>query len=438
MHEPLAPTLWEGMLNHARSFLQRRGVRGFSHVLTGNMLVTLSQAVQFLLLARVLGPLEFGKIAAVASVASVLTPFSGMGAANVMIMRASRNPELLQLYFGNALLNAAVTGSLLTAFAAIVITPFLGARGSALIMLVFCLSELIFSKLIDICWQVFVSNERLHWTSIFLVAQSFAKLAAVLLFMAIGEHRAATWVWWALASNGLVAAWIVRTTAGRVGAPRFDARLARSEFSQGIPFAIGLSAKGFYTDADKVFLARYGAAQSVGMYTVAFRVVQMALAPIKALSTASQARYYRAGEAGVGGTLRVAWLLGRGVIPMALVLGIGFYVTAPLITWVTGAQYAESTTILRCFAGLPVLLAAQSLLSDALAGSGNQKCAAILQVFAAALTCVLCIALIPRFDWRGAVAASYLSQLCLMTGLAVALRILHTRAKHASLRDGHA
>jgi O-antigen/teichoic acid export membrane protein len=87
---------------------------------------------------------------------------------------------------------------------------------------------------------------------------------------------------------------------------------------------------------------------------------------------------------------------------------------------------------------LPVLLAAQSLLSDALAGSGNQKCAAILQVFAAALTCVLCIALIPRFDWRGAVAASYLSQLCLMTGLAVALRILHTRAKHASLRDGHA
>jgi len=432
MHEPLAPTMKEEMLNRARSFMQRRGVRGFSHVFTGNLLVTLSQAVQFLLLARVLGPLEFGRIAAVASVASVLTPFSGMGAANVMIMRASRDPGLLQLYFGNALLNALITGSLLTALAGLGITPFLGARGSVLIMVVFCLSELIFSKIIDICWQVFVSNERLHWTGIFLVAQSFAKLAAVFLFMAIGEHRAAIWVWWALASNGLVAAWIVRTTAAHVGVPRFDARLARREFSKGIPFAIGLSAKGFYTDADKVFLARYGAAQSVGMYTVAFRVVQMALVPIKALSTASQARYFRAGEGGVDGTLDVAWRLARGMIPMALLLGLGFYVAAPLITWVTGAQYAESTTILRCFVGLPVLLAAQSLLGDALSGSGNQKTAAILQVAAAGLTCGLCIVLIPRFDWRGAVASSYLSQLCLLSGLAIALQILRQRAKKAS------
>jgi O-antigen/teichoic acid export membrane protein len=168
------------------------------------------------------------------------------------------------------------------------------------------------------------------------------------------------------------------------------------------------------------------------MYTVAFRVVQMALVPIKALSTASQARYFRAGEGGVDGTLQVAWRLARGMIPMALLLGLGFYVTAPMITWVTGAQYAESTTILRCFAGLPVLLAAQSLLGDALSGSGNQKIAAILQVAAAGLTCLLCIALIPRFDWHGAVAASYLSQLCLMSGLAIALQVLRKREKKAS------
>jgi O-antigen/teichoic acid export membrane protein len=168
------------------------------------------------------------------------------------------------------------------------------------------------------------------------------------------------------------------------------------------------------------------------MYTVAFRVVQMALVPIKALSTASQARYFRAGEAGVGGTLGVAWRLARAVIPMALLLGLGFDVAAPLITWVTGAQYAESTTILRCFAGLPVLLAIQSLLGDALSGSGNQKCAAMLQVGAACLTCVLCIVLIPRFDWRGAVAASYLSQLCLMAGLALALQVLRVRGRRAS------
>jgi O-antigen/teichoic acid export membrane protein len=417
-----AASLWGGTVARARALLRNRAVRGFSHVLTGNMLVTLSQALQFLLLARVLGPDEFGKIAAVASVATVLTPFSGMGAANVMIMRASREPTLLRLYFGNALINAVVTGTLLTVFATVVITPFLGAKAAVAIMLVFCASELIFNKIIDICWQVFVSSERLHWTSIFLVMQSATKLAAVFLFVALSAHRAAVWAWWALGSNLAVASWTVIMTSRTVGRPQLDWQLAKREFTKGVPFAVGLSAKGFYTDADKVFLARYGAAQSVGMYTVAFRVVQMALAPIKALSTATQARYYRAGEAGVRGSVGVAWRLARGVIPMAALMGVGFYVCAPLITWLTGDQYTESVRILRWFAAMPVLLAAQSLLADALAGGGYQHLAAAMQVAAAVLTCALCVVLIPRLDWIGAVLATYISQSFLLVALATALR----------------
>ncbi len=377
--------------------------------------------MQFLLLARVLGPVEFGKIAAVASVTAVLTPFSGMGAANVMMMRASRDVRLLPTYFGNALLNATVTGSLLTLFAGAFATPLLGAKGSLPIMLVFCASELIFSKFIDICWQAFVSNERLHWTSILLVVQSVSKLIAVALFIASRGHRADVWIWWSLTSNVAVAAWIVYATARRIGRPTARWRLALAEFPLGIPFAVGLSAKGFYTDADKVFLARYGAAQSLGMYTVAYRIVQMALVPIRAVSMATTARYFRAGEAGVEGTIEFTRRIAKLVMPMAVLLGVGFFLVAPLIPVFTGEQYAASVVILRWFAGLPILLAAQSLLSDALAGCGNQRAAATIQVISAGLACVACILLIPRFDWRGAVIASYGSQSLLTGMLAVAL-----------------
>jgi O-antigen/teichoic acid export membrane protein len=429
MENQSRPPLHRRLSVRIRTLLMRRSVRGFSHVLTGNILLTLSQAVQFLILARTLGPIEFGKFAAVASVTAVLTPFAGMGAANVMIMRAARNPTLLQMYFGNALLNAIFTGAALTIISVFGVTPFLGSMASIPIMLVLCVSELIFSKIIDICWQVFISNERLHWTSIFLVAQSVSRLLAVSAFWLLDGHLASAWVWWALGSNILVAGLVFLVTATRIGRPAFDWRLALREFPEGVPFAVGLSAKSFYTDADKVFLARYGAVESVGMYTVAFRLTQMALVPIRAVSFAAQAKYFRAGDSGIDGTIAVAMRLAPPVVGMSVLLGAGFYVAAPLVTLIAGSEYGESVQILRWFAGLPLLLAVQSLLGDILSGSGNQRAAAPIQVLSAVIAGALCVILIPRIDWKGAVAASYLSQLFLVGCLYFAVSKLRRRAR---------
>jgi O-antigen/teichoic acid export membrane protein len=434
MKESLISSWHKRFFTRFRAFMRKRTVRGFSHVLFGNLLVTFSQGLQFLLLVRVLGPNEFGRIAAVSSVSAVLLPFAGMGAGNVMIMRASRNRSLLPLYFGNALILSIVTGLFLSVFSALVITPFLGSKGSFLVMLTFCLSELIFSKIIDICGQVFITNERLRWTSIFMTVQSFSKLTAVLIFMSQSGGLASVWVWWALSSNCVAAAWIVFATVRQIGPPNIDLALAGREFTGGVPFAIGISAKGFYTDADKVFLARYGAAQSVGMYTVAFRVAQMALVPIRAVSYVTQAKYFRAGESGVEGSAMIALRLSRVVIPMAVALGAAFYVAAPLVTLAAGHQYAESAHILRWLFALPILLGGQSLLSDTLASGGRQRITASIQVLSAALACVLCVILVPRLDWRGAVAASYLSQLFLFSMLLGAVLVLRRRrlgdAKH--------
>jgi O-antigen/teichoic acid export membrane protein len=377
------------------------------------------------MLARVLGPIEFGKIAAVGSVSTLLMPFSGLGAANLMIMRAARNPTLLQVYFGNSLLIASITGSILTAVSVVVIVPFLGSQIGFLLMLVYSVSELLFSKFTDICCHVFISNERMHWTSTFLVTQSISKLVAVSIFMWVAPHFACNWVEWALGSNVAVALGIIYLTTSQIGLPKFDVRLARHELWSGLPFAVSLSAKGFYTDVDKVYLARYGAIESVGMYTVAFRVAQMALVPIRAVSLAFQARYFRAGESGVRGSGQLALRLARAVIPLAVVLGVGFYVAAHFIALIAGPRYSESGTILKYLCAMPLLLAFQSLLGDVLAGSGNQRATAASQVLSAGLALVLCAVLIRRFDWRGAVAASYLSQLFLVTLLASIIIKLH-------------
>jgi O-antigen/teichoic acid export membrane protein len=114
---------------------------------------------------------------------------------------------------------------------------------------------------------------------------------------------------------------------------------------------------------------------------------------------------------------------------MSVLLGAGFYVAAPLVTLIAGSEYGESVQILRWFAGLPLLLAVQSLLGDILSGSGNQRAAAPIQVLSAVIAGALCVILIPRIDWKGAVAASYLSQLFLVGCLYFAVSKLRRRAR---------
>ncbi|HEY6880590.1 MAG TPA: oligosaccharide flippase family protein [Polyangiales bacterium] len=415
------------------SFLQNRTVRGFLHVLGGTAATTALQGLLFLLLARGLGPMEFGRIAAANSVTALLMPFSGLGFANVMVMRSARDPSLLPLYLGNAFAMAFVSSGFLVGLAALGAGLWLQAEVPAMLMISVALSELLAGKLIDICWHVFIAREQLHLTSRVMGLHSAARLGCAAIYLWLAPSPSALgWAWWLLGCNVAVSALIVCWTIRMVGGVRADLSVFRSELGMGSSFAIGISAKGFYTDADKMFLARFAGAEAVGHYTVAFRVIQIALAPIRALSFALQARLFRAGEKGIHSSLRVTMKVLVPLSVASLLLAVGFYVTAPLLTLFAGEKYAGSVEVLRVLSLLPLLLAAQALMADTLASSGYQRAAAIAEVLAAILICTLCITLIPRLGWHGAAFASYASQstLVLITGITI-YRLTRRRAEPA-------
>ena len=406
-------------------------------MLSGTALVTASQGIQFLLLARVLGPQEFGRLAAVGGVTALLLPFSGAGAANVMVMRASRDAQLLPLYFGHTLGIVALTGTALALFASFGAVPLLAGQVSFELMTVFALSELFASKIVDVCWQAFVAREQLHLTSTFLLAQSVGRLIAAFVFAAVvDEPTAGAWAWWALASNGVVAACVLAYTIRRVGRPRFELAVTRREFAIGLPFAVGLSAKAFYTDADKIFLTRLAGAEVAGLYTAAFRVVQVALMPIRALSLALTARLFRAGDAGLEGALKLTLRILGPLSIGAAVVAVAFYVGAPLLTWIAGPRYGESVSVLRMQCLLPLVLAVQSMLQDALSSSGHQRIAALSQVVCAGVICALCVLLIPHYSWRGAAVASYAAQITLCGLMVWAIRQRRREARREAEQVG--
>jgi O-antigen/teichoic acid export membrane protein len=389
------------------------------HVLSGNTLATIAQGLQFFLLARALGPTEFGQVGTASAVVVLLLPYSGMGAANVMIMRATRDTAVLPLYFGNALLVMFATGALLTGFSALVVAPLVGSGFDPWFMLIFGASELLAGKIVDICWQVFVARDEMRQVSVVFAVQSISRLVMAGLYAVISAHPSARgWGYCALACNFVVGLGILYWTRNLVGALRFDPKLAVRELPPGAAFAVGLSAKGFYTDADKVFLARFTDPATVATYTMAYRVVSVALVPARALSFSLTAQMFRAGESGVTGALAMTRRLFLPTLALGLVLALGCYITAPLLPLIGGEKYASSIEILRILALLPVVVSMQSLLADTLSSSGYQAAAAICQAIAGFAIVGLSIALIPALCWRGAGLASYASQILLSILLA--------------------
>ena len=392
-----------------------KAAKGFMQLLGGNALTSVAQGIQFFILARSLGPSEFGKVAAANGVWQLLMPFAGLGSPNVMIMRAAREPAVLPLYLGNAFLNVLVTGILIVTFATFAITPALNGQVPILVMGITGIAELCGTRVVDVCWQVFMAREELRVTSMFLSAQSVARLFTAAAFATFVERPTAEqWIWWVLAGSMFVGAWTGVTTLRKVGRLRIDVRLLFRELGVGVAFALGQSARGFYTDADKMFLARYTSATVVGQYTMAFRVVQIALTVIRALAMALQTRLYRAGHAGIFEALQLTKRVLKPTVIGALLLAVAFYVAAPLLTVIAGERYLPSVEMLRFMCLMPLATAVSVLLLEALwTSTGYQRAAAISQIITAVLVCALSIALIPRLGWSGAALASYIAQAAL-------------------------
>lgn len=383
-------------------------------LLGGNLLTSVSQGLQFFMLARALGPSEFGRVAAATSVMQLLMPFAGAGAPNVMIMRSARDPSVLPTYLGNAFAVLIVSALMLVGLATFGVTPLLNGQVPLMVMAVLGVSELLATRALDVCWQVFVAREELRYTSLFLTAQSLSRLLAAAAFVLVTDAPHATqWVWWSLVSNLIVTGWATVVTVRQVGRVQLDLPLARKELGVGVAFALGQSARGFYTDADKMFLARYTSAEIVGQYTMAFRVVQIALTVVRAVSTALQARFFRAGERGLAGTIELTMRVLRPTVVGALLLALVFYVCAPLLTWIAGDKYQASVELLRMMALMPLVTAASVVLLDALWTSNLQRIGAFSQIATALIMCGLCLFMIPKWGARGAALASYTSQIVL-------------------------
>ena len=375
-------------------------------MLVGQGMNLVLQAGYFILLARLLGVTEYGIFVGALAFVSLATPYSALGSGMLFVQYVSSNAENFAVYWGNIILATLGAGSLITALVYL-IAPHLLNPASASITLLVALGECICRQLVGCIGQMFQAFEHLRMTAAIALLTSLLRLTAVVL-LAFFLHRATAWQW-ALASlivTSLAALAGSAIVIARYGRPRFVSRLLLTHLSEGLNFSFAGSTQSAYNDIDKTMLSHYGMNVANGIYTMAYRIVDIATIPVTALDAAALPRYFRQSTQGaasvVGLSVRLAW---RAALIGVLMSGCMFF-AAPLIPRIVGAGFSQSVSALRWLCLIPAFRGMHQLTGSAVTGMGFQRYRTMVQLAAAALNFGLNLWLIPRYGWLGAAWAS--------------------------------
>ncbi|MBB4011605.1 O-antigen/teichoic acid export membrane protein [Niveibacterium umoris] len=395
------------------------------------MAVVLVQALQFVLLARVLGVDQFGEIAAANAMAAVLIPFSGLGMGNVMLMEVSRNHASARLWVGSALTLTYICGVMLVIGGTAVGFLIYDTKVSPWVVCGVLFVELLLSRTVLLAAQYFSALEDFRRSAIATLSVALVRLAATgALVVGLVPRTSAAWVTTSIVLSTSAAIIYVRSMARNSGGLSFDFGAISSRMRMGIAFASGIGAKAVYTDADKIMLAHFSSAGALGAYASAYRLTTMAFMPVRALLDASAARFFRAGEGGMSDAVALSLKLLRVSVPYGVVVGCSMYVFAPLVPHILGQSFATAPEVLRILFLLPFIQSVHYVLSDALTGAGLQGLRTKIQLLVVVAYIVAGYLVIPSNGWKGAAIVCISAESLLAVMIALAVYWAHRRDRN--------
>jgi O-antigen/teichoic acid export membrane protein len=368
------------------------------------------QAGYFIVIARALGPAQYGAFVGAVALIGLVAPFGGLGMGNVLVKNVSRDRNVFRVYWGNALLVAVVSGLLLLGFVLAVAHVALPSTIPWLLILLVSLSDILFVKGAEIAAQGFQATDELRFTAFVTLLPYILRFIGSIVL--VGMWRQATalqWGWFYLGCTVISAAVAVVLASVKLGSPSFAISKIPSEIEEGFYFGTSLSAQTVYNDIDKTMLARLSTLDATGIYAAAYRLIDVAFTPVRSVLYAAYANFFRHGQQG----LAVSYSYAKKIVPKmlgySLLIFVGLYVCAPIVPVVLGKEYDRSVEALRWLALLPFFKSIHYFLADSLTGAGYQRVRTGAQIGIAVFNVLLNLWLIPAYSWRGAAWASLAS-----------------------------
>ncbi len=402
----------------------------------------LLQAVYFVLIGRSLGSAQYGAFIGVVAMVGIASQFSGLGMEMTLLRDVSRGAGSFGASWGRAL-QVTLAGAVLMLLAAETAGHAWLGRSLWLLLPYVVISDALFGRLLQVAIRALQATRHMRWAAAQPVTMSGlrALVAAVFFYRVHAGGMAATaaaWVgmyWIATAAAAMAA--VISVTA-LLGLPKWR-RVRGRELADGLSFAFSNSSISAYNDVDKTLLAGAGQLEAAGIYGAAYRVIDVATMPVYSLFAAATPRYFRAGAVGVDETRALMRRLLRRALPLTGLICVALFGLAGLLPLVLGRSFAEAATALRWLCVIPLLRLLHYTWGTAITACMSQWRRTAAQATAAGLNVGLCAWWIPRWQWRGAAAASLVTDGALvMMSLLIWWQWSRRRAAEASKDAGNA
>jgi O-antigen/teichoic acid export membrane protein len=397
--------------------------------LVGQVSLALAGLANFLLLARLLGPSDYGVVAGTLALVLTVGPIAALGADKLCTRDIANDPRSAQTALTHALLTV-MLGFLVTTTLLVGLHPLLLPQVPLQLLVALTVSDVLASGV-----MVTTAGSRFalgHGRAggMAMTATSAAKIGAVVVFAVLDASDPVVWARW-YASLSLLASVV---TAGlaflRVGRPILRGYRPIARAREGAPYSLNVTATVAQNDLDKTLLVRFGFSQEAGLYSIAYRLATMAWLPILAVLQATLPRFFAMGaEGGLTATSAFAKKLIRPLMAYAVFAAVVLLAVAPLIPVLVGEEYRDSVMLLMLLAPLSLFKVAQYVPSDALTGAGHQPVRTACIAISMGLNVVLGIAFIPRYGIAAALVATFVAELTYVVLVRLAIRRVIARER---------
>jgi O-antigen/teichoic acid export membrane protein len=376
------------------------------------------QGIIFFVIAQVLGVKGYGAFAATVAIASAFGGLIGFGTQTLLVKNIAHDLKNFNESWRNTITSLLISIPLI--FSAYLFTTWLVLPPiiPLFVIITIGLAELVFWPVILCTISVYNGSERLGKAAKLLVLPTAIRLMAIFILLLSVSHLSANecllvWSFLYAITHLISAGYSLYSIRNDYGMSfKFSNKQAFvSELWKGLPFAFNNVSLRLHADVDKTMLSRLVSLETSGIYSAAYRVVDMFTLPIHAMIQSAYPRFFRAGiEKATLGTFSYARKIFLIPLAYALLVGISIFLCADLITLLLGDEYSETVNVLKLLAFLPLTSVARLFIQTSLLTGGNQLSAVVLSMCGAVVNIILNLWLIPHISWKGAVFATYISE----------------------------
>lgn len=398
------------------------GGRSSSWALLGQVSVALASLANFLLLARLVGPADYGLISGALALVLTVGPISAVGADKLVIRDIAREPASAPRVLTYALATVA-TGAVITIAGLVVLHPIVLPQVPLTLLVSLALAEVLGNSVMICCSGSQFAADNGRAGGITMAVSSAAKITAVVAFALTGASDPVRWGLYYAGLSLLAAAAEAVWAYSRFGRPTLEGYRPLARAKEGAPYSANVASTIAQNDVDKTILVRSGFSEEAGLYSVAYRLATMAWLPVLAVLQAMQPRFFSTGgEGGLSATAQLARQLFKPLAAYGVFAAVVLVAAAPLIPVLVGEQYRGSVTLLMLLAPLALFKVSQYLPSEALTGAGKQPVRTACIAVSMGVNLTIGVAFIPRYGVAAALVGTFIAELLYAALATLALR----------------